>query len=416
MPVSCEIDKVVENLQKAAKSPINEKALAEALFDYFEAKENCSDALLYQFGLPQNKILLEKVAGIKKKDVWEKAVCNRAEKYIVEAWNPDVKHKDRRKLIDDAIRLIKRLREERKAQGKDIKSETLTTLANAYLRRSQIIRPKGITIPEKKKEAIKEGIKAAEEAIKQAKNENAYRCRAMLYVEKERILEDDEREPEKTRIWEALEDALNNGCTRFTHLEEDVKIAVLYSELSGDIKYLEQIVGSPIQNIELEKARAYRLQNNNDKLQEEIKNLINNRLNNKNKKSFTPFSSPIWDDTVRFFIQLYEDYKANKGSDIWKQMSSDVCDACQYIEENTPSTLHIRWYWSRMRNLYDLAFLAVEDTDKNKKCKQRAEIADSLKSRPAIKWDVLEELAKGDEWLKELYEGEAATFTRRLYS
>ena len=52
--------------------------------------------------------------------------------------------------------------------------------------------------------------------------------------------------------------------------------------------------------------------------------------------------------------------------------------------------------------MYDLAFLAAGDA------KTKAIIADSLKSRPSLKWNILEELAKGDEWIKTLYEAEAA--------
>lgn len=67
--------------------------------------------------------------------------------------------------------------------------------------------------------------------------------------------------------------------------------------------------------------------------------------------------------------------------------------------------MHIRWYWSRMRDLYDLAFLAKDEPLK------KAEIADSLKSRPALQWNDWEALARDDkenaEFYRAIFEAEA---------
>jgi hypothetical protein len=396
MPETCEIDKAAENLQKAAKSPNNEKALAEALFDYLEAKENCSDALLYQFGLLPDKALIETLAGIQKKDIWEDVVRAKAKEYLEEARKQESKldYKKRRERIMSALRLLRRLHEERES----LKPETLTLLAGAYLRMSRIIYPKGRTIPAKKIEAIDEGIKYAKESIERATNkENAYRCKGMLYVEKERILEKDERTDEElSKIKNALNEALDKGCTRF-NLKEDVKIATVYSELSSELgendkSYLKGITESDAMNIELEKARAYKL--NND--ENEVKNFVSNLITRRLRK--THFSDPLWDDTVRFLVRLY---KANKEDSskfsCWNELSQEAWKTCQEIEKDIIFPFHIRWYWSKMRDLYDLAFLAAGDD------KTKAIVADSLKSRPSMKLNVIEKLTEDDKLMKDIF-------------
>lgn len=396
------IEDVVKKLQDASKKPSNTKELAEAYLDYLEAKYRCKDTPLYQFGLTPNDALCKALADIQKNGIWEKTIYKKAVWYLAEAWRKKTKHKDRREKIENSIRLLKRLHEER---GEGLNPETLALLAKAYLRRSKIIRPKGITTPEKKKEAIKEGIYYAEEvtnnkSISHDKKENAYRCRAMLYIEKERILEESERNDDaiKNKIQTALKDAMENGCKKFSVFKNYIKIAVLYSELSGDTQYLDDVVKSTVSGIELEKARAYKIKGQIYELEKEMNSLIK-RLHK------TSFSAPIWDDTVKFLRKLQE-----SNITCWEKLSIRMWRVCTAIERKTQS-LHLRWYWSRMRDLYDLAFLAAKDNYKLK-----AEIADSLKSRPALKLNVIEEYVKslpdGEEknLLKEKIEEHATAY------
>lgn len=414
MSVTCEIDNVIQNLQNAAEKPEDKTLLAKALLGYLETKEDCKDAVLYQFGLPQDKKLCKELVELLKTEVWEDAVRDKAEKYLDEAGDPHSRlpYKERRDRIMDAIRLLKRLHEERKTDDEErktdekrpLKPETLTLLAKAYLRKSRTIYSKGRTVPARKMEAIAEGLLYAEEAIKMGGNENAYRGKAMLYVEKERILTQDERTDEiLNKIKNGLKEAIDNGCTRFNVLEADVKIATLYAELNYKVKVYEDkiinaIIHSDLPDIELERARAYRLQGGpEDKLIKEIKNLMN-RLNNKSQKRFIPFSDPLWDDTVRFLVMLYEDNKKDSSKFIcWKELAKSAWNTSHDIEQMIVFPFHIRWYWSRMRALYDLAFLAEDDP------KQKAEIADSLKSRPSMKLNVIENLTEDDDLIRDLF-------------
>ena len=90
----------------------------------------------------------------------------------------------------------------------------------------------------------------------------------------------------------------------------------------------------------------------------------------------------LWDDAVEFINEL-----KSGNINCWKGLSLDIYEVCQKQESETAS-LHLRWYWSRQRRLYDLAFIAA-DTEEEK-----AKIADSLKSRPSLRWSALEETGK----------------------
>lgn len=93
----------------------------------------------------------------------------------------------------------------------------------------------------------------------------------------------------------------------------------------------------------------------------------------------------------------------------WKELSFEAWTACQSAEGRIKYPLHIRWYWSRMRTLYDLAFLAADSLP------LKAVIADSLKSRPALQWSAWDALAvddkKNEECYKAIIEAEAQAQT-----
>lgn len=104
-----------------------------------------------------------------------------------------------------------------------------------------------------------------------------------------------------------------------------------------------------------------------------------------------PFSHVIWDDAVRFVRRLRK-----HKFDAWRDLAIKMWEAAETKAIDTTS-LRIRWYWSRQRNLYDLAFLAALDNDDVKKA---AKIADSAKSKPALTWQALENLSRTDKKIK----------------
>lgn len=390
MEATCEINKIIKELQKASlDNNISEAELAEIYLDYLECTKKRLDATLHQFGLPQNKILMEKIASFTKEDkngIWEKAVCNKARKYFDKAIKSET-HIKQKENLEDAIRLLKDFTSRDKVNNR----ETYVLLAEAYLKRSRIIRPKGLTIPAKKKEAIEKGLKTIDKALEIGKDEDghekALRMKASLFIELNRLGEDG-----KEDIKAVLKDALDNGCKECTE-KEDIKIAVLYSELTNAKNYLDAVVKSRCKNIAFEKARAYRELSQEAEFINEMKHVTNSL-----KK--LPFSHPLWDDTVWYLKKLWKSDQYPR-KDISLQLSLCLWQICQENEKDISSPLHIRWYWSRMRDLYDLAFLAAGDT------KTKAIIADSLKSRPALQWNTWEELGKSDECIKAVIEAEA---------
>ncbi len=403
--VNKKIVEIIEALLDAAKtSPLDIKLLAGKYLDFIEARANNGNAALFHFGLSPDTNLIKAFAGIMNENIWEDVVCKQAEKYLDE-FDKKIGHTDLKKKIESAIRLLKDLYE---SPSKELKPETLTLYAKAYLLRSRIFRPKGATVPAKKREAIEKGIKLAEEAIeKDSSNVEAWRIKATLFIEKDRLR--GENEAQDAEIVEVLRGALLNGCNKFDESVDDVRIGVLYSELSGKTGYAEKITKirrikrsnrrdayKMMHILRLERAKAYKVLDEgkyHNLIKVEMKKLII-------KLPDIRFSYPLWDDTVRFLEELYECKMF-----CWKELSFEAWTACQSAEGRIKYPLHVRWYWSRMRTLYDLAFLAADSLP------LKAVIADSLKSRPALQWSAWDALSRDDkenaECLKAILEAEA---------
>ncbi|GBD95826.1 MAG TPA: hypothetical protein ENG83_12990 [Nitrospirae bacterium] len=402
MPATPKIEDIANNLRKAAKSPDGKK-LAGALLDYIEAKKTDPDAPLYQFGITPTKELAEILSELKNCPEWEEAVCEKAGTYLQIAKKETLKHKILKKHIEDAIGLlIENCDVSEKGEG----YRPFALLAKAYLMRSNIIRPKGITIPERKKEAIDKGIKYADVATNLAKEKkeikDAWRIKALLYLELQRIqrgtCKADEKESYTDKITDALYSAVDKGCNDINNFVEDLKIIVHYSRANSNDAYLKNIDLHSLshEKIELEKAMAYKILKDTDNLYEEMQKLTV-RLEN------IYLTSPVWDDTVNFINELRVD-----NIEGWKDLAILTWEACGKVLNKTMSNLHIRWYWSRQRLLYDLAFMAADKfSDKGEKYHKKADIADSLKSRPALRWNALNESAKNYEILKKSLEAEA---------
>lgn len=382
--MTCELSKCLEKLRDVSKDDSkDDKALAEAYLDYLECRDKTPDSALVQRGLPQDNKLVERLAKIESNtDLWEKAVCKKADVYLTEALKSST-HKDRKEKIEDAMRLLAGLGE---AAGPAVH----LTLAKAYLYRSRIIRPKGWSVPENKKEAINKGLKALDKPISVTMGE-AKVIKALLYLELDKVKEADENDLKK-----ALEEALD-GITNFTDAEY-IKLAARYieietiSDLSLVQRLVQRIIDSTVEGIELERAKAYDVLSKAPEAKKEMISVLR-KLRKAN------FSHPLWDESACFLMKLY---KSNKP--IWKPLALLAWSTCQHVERNTLSPLHMRWYWSRMRDLYDLAFLAADTA------KMKVKIADSLKSRPALRWQAWEEIAKSRDDLKYLIEKEADAY------
>ncbi|NUN21989.1 MAG: CHAT domain-containing protein [Candidatus Jettenia caeni] len=380
-----QIEAIIRNLQGAARDSKTNK-LSENIIAYDEYRKIHKSASLYQFGIIPAKESSSVLAENETNHVaYENAIFEMAEKNIENFSSEDI-HKKRKEMIESALRLLMGLYKDRHEK---LQPRTFVLIAKAYLLRSLITRPKGITIPEKKKEALKKGIGFVESAIKKIQSsenilshssdidllEKAWRIKSQLYLEYYRVNKD---ECDKNTLKEVLENSLISGCDKFDKNIEDVQIAIRYCELESSREYLEQIISSHLEGIEFEKARAYKLleleNENEDEIRKSMKVVIEEYLSG--------FSDPLWEDAVEFINKLKSDNK-----NCWKELSLDMYKVCREQEAETAS-LHLRWYWSRQRRLYDLAFIAADKEE------EKAKIADSLKSRLSLRWSALEETGK----------------------
>jgi signal recognition particle subunit SEC65 len=356
------METIIKKLQEANDiCPLTEHIIA---YDEYRKAFKC--AALYQFGIsPANKSSLATATGEAYAVHRENAILKQAETYLKNISGKEG-HKERKESIESALRLLMGLFKERRNA---LQPQAFILIARAYLLRSLIIRQKGRTVPEKKKEALEKGLSFVDNAIEQLKSkasvhadkdlpEKAWRIKSQLYLEYHRVKK---VECNEDTLKEVLENALVNGCNKFNEKVEDVQIAIRYCELENSTKYLEQLIASPLEGIAFEKARAYKLLGSESKIRENMRVVIGEYLSG--------FSDPLWDDAVEFINELKSDNK-----DCWKKLSLDIYESCREQEAETAS-LHLRWYWSRQRRLYDLAFIAAE------KAEEKAKIDDSFKRR-----------------------------------
>ncbi len=106
----------------------------------------------------------------------------------------------------------------------------------------------------------------------------------------------------------------------------------------------------------------------------------------------------IWDETV----ELLKDAGENPGiGGQWEDAALAAWDACQKAEKRIKLSLQLRWYWSRYRDLYDLALNAALNKGDHAKA---ANIVESAKSRPTIKMrDAEKMLENTDKTFYRLY-------------
>jgi len=117
-----------------------------------------------------------------------------------------------------------------------------------------------------------------------------------------------------------------------------------------------------------------------------------------------PFSHPLWEDSVRWLVRLHS------KNESWQKFALDFWKAAEKVSRRT-SSLHLRWYWSRQRDLYNLAFLAALEQDEKE---MAAQIADSVKNRPALTLQALEKMSYDDEELEGIRKTETEQYAREL--
>jgi len=300
----------------------------------------------------------------------------------------DWKHDEQRKVLEKAVRLFDKVNG---IKSKENKIDVSVDMARAYLYRSRIIRPKGFTPPAKKIEALKKAL----ELCKKSRNPEAKHIAGLAALELNRCELPVEKLEECGLANDEIKKMLKNA-TKGVSIQDfsidkiiefyQIRLLLEYKE-NGD--YQDEIIknvlfsftgkdGSKLEDgLELEQYKVAVINNMDQRETFFIK--LYNRL----RHNSTPFFHPLWSDTVKFIRYLYKSKKP-----AWKRAATLLWDLAEEKSLKI-SSLHIRWYWSKQRDLYDLAFLAaIEDND----LKLANDIADSIKSRPALTWQVIEQV------------------------
>lgn len=276
-------------------------------------------------------------------------------------------HKERRHALDQAIKRLLRLDQ----QARDnFHFRVRLTLSKAYYLRGKIIRPKGFTVPSKKIETlhIAEEILATLVELNETKTAEAKRLRAMIHIDLAALQAKTDKKYRQiltaaiTDVKDAATSEIDEVLIILARGEDDTN----WSCDSGkDI--LKQLLKNPVTQ-PLQKARAYCLL--------DLPTLAVTHANEAVKVMSlgkTPFSHDDW----RLLVFLLRTLKKRKAQGIDTLILYTWGKICR-LEQQTKSGLHVRWYWSRQRDLYDLAFHAATDLE------TKAKIADSLKARPAL--------------------------------
>lgn len=369
-------------------------SLTKQIIAFDEHRKAFKSASLYQFGIsPAGKSFLATPTGADHARLRENAILQQAEKYredfsreetYKEALEKGMFFKERKQKIESALRLLIGLY---KNSGDKLTPKAFILIARAYLLRSIIIRPKGMTVPEKKKECLKKGITFVEKALSasaildSSDKEEAYRVQCLLLIELNKI---DEKQCNETTLKGKLEEAITNGCDEFDKNEEDVRIALRYSEIKPvDTSYLSGIVKPSSKGTYLEKAKAFYLLGDRDNFKKCLYKAIR-------CLRWMKFSHPQWDEMVCFLIKMRDD-----KNPLWKEFSVKAWQSCQIQERGTPP-INLRWHWSRQRDLYDLAFLSVylKDIHTQQDYELMARICDSQKSRTSLRWSSIDDMAR----------------------
>jgi|GEM_PF-1749114 len=297
----------------------------------------------------------------------------------------DLKHKEKTYCLD---RVIKRLRGLESGIGNpESLQKVRSELARALFLRAKIIRRKGFTVPLKKKEKLAEALNV----LPPEKEPNLQRLRAWIHYEMARLEEDGDWFKGMTdEGWEALEETVRKIDLRRNPADAPLLLAAAERDPKSwkrELKALVDVKGNP-----LDQAWAAWLLENDNKAFKYAKKAA----------SLMPpaFSHEGWERLVRLVRQM--EAKTAMPSD-WPAVALRAWESCRKRERRT-NHLHLRWYWSRQRELYDLAFRAAESPQK------KARIADSLKSRPALTLSQLQGRINTDEELEKLYEEEASGY------
>jgi hypothetical protein len=304
----------------------------------------------------------------------------------------ELKHKARRFCLDRVIKKLRAL-EDGVTSEEPFGNEVKLELGRALFLRAKIIRRKGFTVPLKKREKLTEALRVLDSTLSPppgGKRADLYRrLRAWIHYELARLDDDGDWFRAMTdEGWEALREAA--GQINLNAHQEDVVLLLAIAEKEpGSWKSrLKPLLTMPEINPLDQAWAAWRL----GKEAEAV-----NFAKKATLRMPAAFSHEAWERLVRLIRKMAK--KTPEGSG-WRAVALHAWRSCSKRERGT-NHLHLRWYWSRQRELYDFAFRAA------RKSKTKARVADSLKSRPALTLSQLADRINTDAELERFYEQEA---------
>lgn len=373
----------------------DDPAFVSVLFNEFDAK---GDKPFFSGFEPDKTIIAEQNLFNNLKKIG---------RYLLDEYERNGRHKwshaDQRRVLEKAIRIFDKA--DKAGKSDDSISENVNLeLGKAFLYRARIIKPKGFTVPAKKIEAINKAL----DYCQKADDDSAAHLKGLIALERERCdidFTDDEIAwlEKATKGIDPLDKYKDNIERQIEFYQMRVRLEEnggYYSENIAKIFDFEDTRAGKNNRLELEKLKVALF---NSSVSEEMKSVSFKNLCDRLSK--TPFSHPLWGDTVRYLKRLYQSKNKYKNT-YGKNFAIDIWSVAEYVVHQTSSP-HLRWYWSRQRDLYDMAFLAALDSENNKKenpeqdkIKLAAQIADSAKNRPALTWQAMEKM--GDEYKEEI--------------
>lgn len=381
--------KAIDQLSSKLKDPVADVSEGLLQFEVENAQDStalCQHGLLHDCETRVNKII-EVRTGKTKRSGWLKQAKTWLDEY--EGLKEQMAFRQRRKKLEDVIRLLLPIKDNDRPETGE-----LVLLARAYLYRSMLFRPKGYTTPARKIEALLEAHRLLPEKDHQHETD-IWKLWAQVCLELENENHFQFSEEDKKNLKRAVEAVVNSGVSGMG----DLLILVRYAEIAQDASFLEPVFnetrnwGQPF-DLMLFKARSSFLKTRDP---EEIHTFAKQAI----EKSPEAFSDPFWNELVWFLNRI----KAEK-QDIWKQLSLDAWELCRAKEKEITTNVILHWHWSQRKALYDLAFLAAETP------KDKARVADSLKSRPALRYNALQDM-RNRETVKRILETEDGARDRR---
>ncbi len=352
--------------------------------------------------------------------------CNQIDKRIAKetiaraknlrTWALDTKKKApylmRQRFLEEAIRIVWELCK-REPSGEDYRyrwpyedpwdsTAAFQFVARCYLERGRLVLPKGSSIPEKKLEAFHKAWEWAKRAEQHDSNIESAKLLIEIGLERERY----DGNFSKDHVAELIKELKGAGFSPSNTSPLDWEIVdrgcsaeILDKKLDEALFNLDLSVDPLKDNLSLPllKARAgLRILQSEKKLVNENEVCKRATMAIEALKS-VPFSQYLWDESIDLLNEI------KNHLDNWADLPIRAWEICTENEKKVPLGLQLRLYWTRHANLYDLAFYAALSRNN---LKLAAKIADSLKSRPTIKWLNIEKGLEGKQkkTLEELHE------------